>query len=323
MRENKRWGRIAVGLVIAGLLLGAGALASVGFDFSRLSTASYTTNTYIVDKPFQSITVIGDTEKIAFVPSEDGVCRVICREEEKAPHTVRIDGDMLTIENTDSRAWHFINFSFFTDPPAVTVCLPGQAYGALSVKASTGNLDIPADFSFDSIQASLTTGDIACRASAKGALALQTSTGRIILSGVQAESVQLKSSTGSIQVDETACSGSMEIHVSTGRTALSSVTCGSLTSTGSTGSLALTGVIANGAMHLQRSTGSIRLDGCDAGEISADTSTGSISGTLLTEKTFSAHSSTGRVNVPGTAGGGRCSLTSGTGSISIEIKNGN
>ena len=319
MNGKKRWVKIAALLLIAGLALCAAALWAAGFDFNTFSIAEYVTNTYVVDKPFQSLTVLGDTESIALAPSEDGLCRVVCREEKKAPHAVRIDGDMLTVENTGKRPWLFINFGFFADHPSVTVYLPRRDYQALAVKAATGDLQIPADFSFDSIQAALTTGDVFCAATANQAITVQTSTGKIELNGVKARSVSLKASTGAIRVCDAVCEKDMQLHVSTGKTAMENVNCESLTSTGSTGSLTLEGVIASQSFDLQRSTGSIRLDRCDAGEIRISTGTGSVSGTLLSEKRFFAHSGTGRVSVPDTSSGGRCEISTGTGSIQMEI----
>ncbi|MBQ3486933.1 MAG: AbgT family transporter, partial [Clostridia bacterium] len=44
-----------------------------------------------------------------------------------------------------------------------------------------------------------------------------------------------------------------------------------------------------------------------------------ILGTILTDKVFSAHSSTGKVSVPATAAGGRCEAETSTGDIRLSI----
>ena len=62
------------------------------------------------------------------------------------------------------------------------------------------------------------------------------------------------------------------------------------------------------------------LDGCDAAEIFIETDTGDITGTLLTEKVFDAHSDTGRVAVPKTGSGGSCKLNTDTGDIKVTVK---
>ena len=103
---------------------------------------------------------------------------------------------------------------------------------------------------------------------------------------------------------------------------MTDVTCGSLRSEGSTGDMIMQNVIVGGSMRIERSTGDIKMTACDAAEIEIETDTGSVTGTLLTEKVFIASSDTGRVSVPETVTGGRCKITTDTGSIKIEIVNG-
>ena len=319
MNGKKRGWMLGVLLVIAGVLICGAALAAVGFDFSKLGTGKYAVNTYEASGSFRRIAVLGDTEKIVFALSEDGGSRVVCREKEDEPHTVRVEDGTLTVENTARGKWRLMDFSFWTEGPAVTVYLPEKAYLALTVDAHTGDVEIPADFSFDSLQVTLSTGSVSCRAAAAGDAAIQTGTGRIWLSGLKAGAVRLRTGTGAIHAEDVVCEGDFEAHVSTGGAALERVACGSLVSTGSTGSLTLKDVIASGAFRLRRSTGSIRFDGCDAETIEAATSTGSVTGTLLTDKVFIARSATGRIEVPDTVTGGRCEITTSTGGIRIGV----
>ncbi|MBO4926390.1 MAG: DUF4097 family beta strand repeat protein [Clostridia bacterium] len=302
MRGRKRGLIVAAVLLAAGALVCGAALASAGFDFSRLGMVEYKTNTYAVSGDFQHILLRGDREKIVFAPSEDGACRVVCREDEKEPHAVRVENDTLTVESTARRAWFFVDFSFLTSGPSVTVYLPRDAYGALSVEGQTGDVAIPADFSFDSIQVTLSTGSVDCRAAS-------------------ADAVRVKTSTGGVRIADVACRGDVEVRVSTGGAVLENVTCQNLLSDGSTGGLTLKNVIASGKFDLRRSTGGIRFESCDAETILVKTSTGSVTGTLRSGKVFSAHSDTGRVEVPGGGSGGRCEITTSTGGIRIGIEN--
>ena len=299
---GKKRGLIAAAVLLAaGALLCGAALAAVGFDPGRLGTFNYVTNAYPVSGDFQHIVIRGDREKIALAPAEDGECRVVCREEEKEKHVIQVENGTLTVESTARRRWFFVDFSFFAEGPSVTVYLPRAAFGTLTVEGSTGNVAIPADFSFDSIHVTLSTGSVDCRAASAGAMIVKTSTGGIRIAGVK-------------------CAGDVEVSVSTGGTMLENVTCQNLLSTGSTGGLTLKNVIASGKFDLRRSTGSIRFERCDAETILAKTSTGSVTGTLLTNKTFSAHSDTGQVEVPGGGSGGRCEITTSTGGIRIGIE---
>ena len=189
MSAKHGW-RIALILMVVGILVCLAALAFAGFDFSRLSTGNYETRTVPVSEAFRSITVTGDTERIAFAPSADGTCSVAFRERENEPHTVTVEDGILTIENTSRNAWHFFDFSFFTDHPSITVYLPGTVYQALSVSSDTGDVEIPADFAFDSIQVHVSTGDVRCGASATGKVDIQTSTGSVSLAEMSAGEIR-------------------------------------------------------------------------------------------------------------------------------------
>ncbi len=320
---NKKMKGLLIGviLVVVGLALLGVAMASAGFDFSRLSTRKYVENTYEVGEGFQHIQIGCDTEEIRFVLSEDGKCRVVCREDEKEPHAVKAAGDTLTIQSANDRKWHFLDFGiFFSGNPAVTVYLPEKAYQTLTLESGTGDVSVPADFTFQSATLQLSTGGVEWKASVEGSLSVQTSTGHIHLSDLTAESVQLKASTGGIRVEDVTCKGDMEISVSTGSVMLDQVSCRNLSSTGSTGSLTLSNTVASDSFTLKRSTGSIKFAGSDAETIYATASTGSITGTLRSEKVFIAQSNTGSVDVPKTITGGRCELSTSTGRIKIEIE---
>jgi len=67
-------------------------------------------------------------------------------------------------------------------------------------------------------------------------------------------------------------------------------------------------------------TGDVKFDGCDAAEIFVETDTGDVKGSLLTDKIFIVQTDTGSVDVPKTATGGKCEITTSTGDINISIK---
>ena len=319
---SRKWKITAAVLLIAGVIICAVSLATLGFDFKKLNTVKYTTNTYELTESFSNITIDTDTADVIFKLSEDGTCKVECHEDEKEPHHVRAEGDTLRIGKDSKSIWQFLtfNFGFWTDTPSVTVYLPETEYKALSVDASTGDVDIPADFSFESIQVKLSTGDVRCKASAAGDITIRTSTGSIRLSDVSAGNVSLTASTGGIHAENVKCEGRVETKVSTGKTTLENITCESFASDGDTGDLSLKRVIVSGEMNIERDTGDVKFDRCDAETIVVETDTGDVTGTLLTEKVFITKTDTGSVDVPKSVTGGRCEISTDTGDIRIEIR---
>lgn len=205
--------------------------------------------------------------------------KVVCYERVNEKHVVEVKDGTLFIKLTDERKWYEYIGINF-ESTKITVYLPKSEYGNVSVETSTGNI---------------TLGDIS------------------------AESLDLAVSTGKVAVNNVTCKDDVNVEVSTGRTNITNLACKNLTTKGSTGGVNLKNTVATEKFSIERSTGDVKFDGCDAKEITVKTDTGSITGTLLTEKVFVAHTDTGKISVPNTTSGGRCELTTDTGNIKITI----
>ncbi len=297
-RKTKRWLIAAISLIVIGTALFCGAMAANGWDFTKLGTAKYETTTHAVSELFSSIRIESDTADISLLPSKDGKCKVVCYEAENVKHSVNTNDGTLRIQLKDSRQWYeHIGINFTT--PKISVYLPETEYDALVIEESTGDIEILKDFSFRTMDISVSTGDVKSSASSN-TVKIETSTGDISVTDITTETLNLS--------------------VSTGKTTLTDIRCGSLISEGDTGKIILKNVVATGKLSIERDTGDIRFEGCDASEIIAETDTGDISGTLLSSKVFITETDTGRIRVPATADGGRCKLTTDTGDIKIDIE---
>ena len=317
MSKGKKW------MIAAFILLGSGVLiccvtaAVLGFDFKRLSTVQYVTNTYEVGDDFKNIVISADVEDISFVLSDNGECKVVCYEEENDSHKVEIQGDTLSIVRSNIWKW---NLGITMDSPEITVYLPNSHYGVLSVDGDTGSVLIPEDFSFEDIDVTLDTGNISCKASVSGDISITTDTGHIAIAELSASGMILKSDTGGMDISDVELTENISITESTGRVVMNNVSCRNLISDGDTGSLTMTNVIASSEFNLERDTGNIEFNHCDAGTIYVSTDTGSVTGTLLTDKVFIIETDTGSVDVPKSITGGRCEITTDTGNVRITIE---
>lgn len=315
---TKAWLVTAGSLVVTGCVIFGGVMGVLSWDFTKLSTGKYETNRYETDKKFENITIKTDTAELTFALSGDNKCIVECYEEE-VKHSVAVEGDTLVIDSIDNRSWldHIrINFG----SPKITVYLPEGEYASLLIRADTGDIEIPEDFSFKDVDISLSTGDVGLYASASESIQIKGSTGDLCVENISAGSLDLSTSTGGITVSNVTCQGDTNIRVSTGKTVLTDVTCKNLTSGGSTGSITLNQVIAAETLSVNRSTGDVRFDSSDAAEIYVETDTGKVTGSLLTDKIFITRTDTGKVDVPKSVTGGRCEITTDTGDIKITVK---
>lgn len=298
-KKTKIWLVIAASLVLVGCILFGCVMAEINWDFKKLSTVEYGESRYALWKDYKNISIVTNTADIVFVPSENGDSTVQCYEQRNMKHSVEVKEDTLIIEVQDTRAWYeYVGFSF--DSPKITVTIPQGEYGSLSVKTSTGDVTISKAFHFDSMDISQATGGVTNNASVSGEMKIKTGTGNIRVNNVSADSLKLS--------------------VSTGKVTVTNARCNNFWSEGDTGDLVLKNVVAAEKIAVERDTGDVELVGCDAGELFIETDTGHVKGSLLTDKIFTAESDTGRVDVPKTATGGRCEISTDTGDIKITIQ---
>lgn len=317
-KSTKIWLIIGVVLTLIGGVIFTVALFNMNFNFSKLSEGKYQTKTYEATESFTGISIDDSTAKITFALSNDGVCKVVCHEEKKVPHSVNVENGVLVIKEQDNRKWYdYIGITFDTE--SVTVYLPASAYTSLLINTSTGDVTIPKDFIFERISISASTAYITCYASASDTVKIETDTGNITLSDVTVGKLDLEVSTGRVTLGGVVCEGDIRIGVSTGKCVLDDVSCASLISSGDTGDIHLTNVIASERFNIERSTGDVRFEGSDASEIYIETDTGDVTGTLLSEKIFFTDTSTGKVSVPKCMTGGKCEILTSTGDIKISI----
>ncbi len=312
------WLIIATALVVVGAIVFTAALAACDWDFSKLSTVKFETNTYGGSDSISGILVDTDTADIRFAPSEDGQWKVVCHEAEKVNHTVSVKDGILTIQVVDERKW-YDHIGIWVGSETVTIYLPEQEYASLVIRESTGDVEVPKAFRFGTIDINVSTGDVKNFASASGAIKITASTGDIHMEDVSAASVELSVTTGHVTGRGLNCEGKLSVNVSTGDARLTDVTCKNFTSGGSTGDLMMKNVIVAERMTIDRSTGDVKFEACDAAVIQVDVDTGDVTGSLCSEKIFIVRSSTGDVDVPSTSTGGKCQITTSTGDIKIRI----
>lgn len=310
----------ATSLVIIGCVIFIGVMTVLKWDFTKLQTIKSETNSHIINENYRNIQILTNTADIVFKPSENEKTSVVCYERQNVKHLVFVEDETLQIKRVDNRKWYeYLGISLSI--PEITVYLPRGEYGSLLIKSSTGDVVIPKEFEFESADISQSTGDITVKAYINGDAKLKTTTGDISLKNTSVGTLNLTASTGDITVFDVNCSHDANIKLSTGDADLNNLKCESLTASGSTGDIFLKNVIAKDKFTIKRSTGDIKFDSSDATEIFVKTSTGDIKGTLLTEKIFIVQTDVGKVNVPKTANGGKCEITTDTGDVKITIKN--
>ena len=305
-------------IVITSLLCGCSVDYSK-LDFSKFSPQKLVTNEHRIDDNYQNISVITDTAEVTFVATDNSYTSVVCNEQENAKHSVTAKDNTLLIELIETGEW-YDHINIFTETTQVTIYLPQVEYGILTVKDDTGNVMIPENLMFQSIDIEEHTGNVTCHASASESVKIKATTGNIKAENIAANTMDLSVSTGMITASNISCTGDVTVNVSTGKTKLANIQCGNFYSTGDTGKISLENVISSGKFSVERSTGEVEFDGCDAVEVYIKTDTGDVEGSFLSDKIFLIETDTGDVDVPKSVTGGRCEITTDTGDIEITIQ---
>ncbi len=315
------WIIIGVTLILIGSLIFVAVMTINHWDFTKLETMQYQTNTHPINESFENINIQTNTADIKLLLSNDNTCQVVCVEQEHLRHSVAVkDGTLTITQSQDDRKWyHHIGISVKTTK--ITVYLPRELYTSLTVHSTTGDTEIPSDFQFQTIDISCTTGDIECNASASVSMKLKCSTGDIEAKGISVGELDTSVNTGDIELSDIECHGDIRVGFTTGDAELSDISCKNLSAKGNTGDFVMEDMIVSEKITAGTNTGDIRFQGCDAAEIFMKTNTGDIRGSFLSDKVFTTRTNTGSVKVPSSQNGGKCEMITGTGDIRVTVAN--
>ena len=299
-KTTKIWLILASSLLFTGLLIFSTVMSLLNWDFTKLSTVKYQTITHEVTEDFTNIDINVDTADIEFFYTTDSKITVTTREYENSTHSIKVEDSTLKIETLDTRKWYerISLFSFIS--PKVAVYLPLEEYGKLSIISDTGDVNIPNDLNFSTIDIRCDTGDVTNYASATDYIKIKTSTGDVKLEKISTNEITIIVSTGDVKVKD--------------------VGCKTFTSNGNTGDIYLINLIVDETLYISRSTGNVNFIRCDASKIEVKTDTGDVEGSFVSSKIFITKTSTGDVDVPTTTSGGICKITTSTGDIEIDIR---
>ena len=274
----KKW-LIAAGiLLLAGLIAGTAGMILLDFDFTNLSTETYTTTTTEITENFTAISVELDTADIRLIRSEDESCRAVIRDSEKEKYTVSVRENTLILETRETPWWDHIALISFTSPE-IDLYLPRDAYDTLRIESDTGDAEIPAGFRFARAEIETDTGDVFWYAPVTDSLALSTDTGDITVQNVSVGGLELETDTGDVLLTDVICR-QFEAESSTGDIRMERFDADSIRIETSTGDV--TGTLLSEKIFVtETDTGRVRVpSGSSGGRCEIHTDTGDIELTI-------------------------------------------
>lgn len=298
---KKIWLIIAGVCLLVGSITALSAAAIKGFSLSSFNTDHFEEKTYTVAEAFENLDLHTVEEDIIFTVSDDDTCKIVCRENDTLTYEIAVRGNTLSITRKDSKKWfqHIGIFwgSFDTD---ITVYLPKTQYNQITAASVSGNISLPANFTFEKADIKTTSGNIACNAA--------------MLQDFQAASVS-----GDMKIDG-ASKGSINFKTTSGDIELSNAVPQTLSVTSVSGDISLDRILAQNSITIHSTSGEITLNRCDGNALKFKTISGDVSGSLISDKHFITHSVSGEISVPNnTSLSETCEISTTSGDIDFII----
>lgn len=193
---------IATILVIFGAVLFTAVMTVCNWDFSKLVTVKYTTNTYKADSNFENICINNDDSDIIFKPSPDGKCRVACYAQDKTRYTVTTDNNTLTVEQKSEKLKWYEHIEVTGGGEEITVFLPEKHYKNITCNTDTGDINLTDEFYFINANITTDTGNVYLDNFDAGEIYIKTDTGNVTGTLSGNKTFYTKTDTGSVIIPQ-------------------------------------------------------------------------------------------------------------------------
>lgn len=308
--------KLSFALILVGAIVFTVTMTANGWDFSKMSLVKYQTVTSEIEEGFSSITVEGRTEDVRILPSNDGKCKIVIKEEESAPHSIEVKDGVLTIKKSTRLSWYKQLFNFGKE--SVTVYLPEIYLDNIKIDITTGDVEIKG-LNANDVYIGVKTGDVTLDGIRANDTSIKSTTGDIEVLRSSLGSLKAKLTTGDIAVSDVESLGDFNLERTTGDLYIKNASCDNLFSESTSGDTELKNTILSGKLDIESTTGDITLSGCDFSSGKIEATTGDVSGSILTDKIVHCHTSTGSIDVPRLTTGGLLEIDTTTGDIEIKI----
>ena len=254
----KKTVKVAVALLIAGVVLALAGFAMAGFDFGNLNTGgALVERQYEAEGDVVELVVADRNADIVITPSEDGKARLTCWENEEAAYDIREEGGRLYIEKIEQRqnglgAW----FGFHLNGK-LEIELPAGAH----VDISNGNGAVRVDggdgVSFPTVTIATDNGPVDVRNVSSGAVALGTDNDSVTVENMSADTLRVETDNGSIDLNGVQADD-ISLRTENDNVRMDAVEADALEAVTDNGDVTFDGLTVRESLSLQTDNGDIR-----------------------------------------------------------------
>ena len=220
---------VSVFCIVLGTAMAAGAYLSLKNDASgQLAALKFVETTHTIEEPFTKLNFRTVNSSIEILPSPDGVCRVVCDDNEKLYHNISVtesvQGVQLNISQQDDWKWYEMLYGLYqTEDIKIQVYLPESEYELLHADSTDGDITVAPDFRFQTVNTHASSGNAMLTGLKADYLTAGTVSGDLVLRNIEAASdVYAQNSSGFIQA-EYVTAPNITVSSSSGGTVLDSI----------------------------------------------------------------------------------------------------
>lgn len=245
-------------LIVVGSIATITGSILLGLGISKgLTNSEILTHETVLNDEINDLNIQVETSDVTIKVSDSEVSKVICKETEKAYHTVSIINGTLNITSQDDTKWYERMFPNYYPDLKVEVYLAKKEFNDFKFKGATGKFIVESGFTFENLEAKLSTGESAIAGDIHNLLKVETSTGDTMINKVDVKNLELKASTGKITLNEVAVEEKITAKASTGNIIIESTHAADLDAKTSTGNIKMNGLVITNEMKAESDTGSL------------------------------------------------------------------
>ena len=205
--------KISLCLVLSGMMLIGMGGAMMGFDLTKLDTATYIERNEIVNEPFTEVVIDCDAADVTVLPSPDGVCRVESKVNRDFEYSLTVQGDKLRI-CYEAGVW-YRHLNVHLVKTYITVYLPEKQYKGLKIDLISGDVVVK-DLQIEKSEIETISGDVKVNDWNGDLLDIETTSGDVELKNCSTDTLSVEIVSGDIEIEDLVAKGAITLDCTSG-----------------------------------------------------------------------------------------------------------
>ena len=187
---------ISLCLVLSGMMLIGMGGAMMGFDLTKLDTATYIERNEIVNEPFTEVVIDCDAADVTVLPSPDGVCRVESKVNRDFDYSMTVEDGKLRI-CYEAGVW-YRHLHVHLVKTYITVYLPEKQYKGLKIDLISGDVVVK-DLQIEKSEIETISGDVKVNDWNGDLLDIETTSGDVELKNCSTDTLSVETVSGDVE----------------------------------------------------------------------------------------------------------------------------